>query len=77
MAFCGRGGPHPGADVVVTNHLDPQLGLVLFGQLVAEVALDELAADCAADKQYTFLYTAAPLKVVRGTGAPVNPIVVK
>jgi hypothetical protein len=41
------------------------------------IALDALAADCDEDKQYTFLYTAAPLKVVRGTGAPVNPIVIK
>lgn len=39
--------------------------------------LDELASDCAADGQWDFLYCAAPLKVVRGTGAPVNPIVVK
>lgn len=41
------------------------------------LALDALAADCAADGQYTFLYTAAPLKVVEGDGAPVNPIVIK
>ena len=39
--------------------------------------LDALAEDCAADGQWTFLYTAAPLKVVRGTGAPVNPLVIK
>ena len=37
----------------------------------------ELEADCAADGQYTFLYAAAPLKVVNGTGAPVNPIAIK
>ena len=67
--------------------VDPSNGVVLplhaalmsrLGVTFTEIiALDELAADCAADKQYTFLYTAAPLKVVRGTGAPVNPIVVK
>jgi hypothetical protein len=39
--------------------------------------LDALAEDCATDGQWTFLYTAAPLKVVRGTGAPVNPLVIK
>lgn len=39
--------------------------------------LEDLAEDCANDGQYTFLYTAAPLKIVQGTGAPVNPIVIK
>jgi kynurenine formamidase len=47
---------------------------VVFTEILA---LDELAADCAGDGQYDFLYTAAPLKVVGGTGAPVNPVVVK
>jgi kynurenine formamidase len=39
--------------------------------------LDKLADDCAADGQWDFLYTAAPLKVVKGTGSPANPVVVK
>jgi kynurenine formamidase len=39
--------------------------------------LDALANDCAADGQWDFLYAAAPLKVVRGTGSPVNPVVIK
>lgn len=39
--------------------------------------LSKLAEDCAADGQWDFMYTAAPLKVVNGTGAPVNPIVIK
>lgn len=39
--------------------------------------LDALAEDCAADGQWSFLYAAAPLKVVGGSGAPVNPLVVK
>eukprot|EP00026_Physarum_polycephalum_P011900 Phypoly_transcript_12148.p1 GENE.Phypoly_transcript_12148~~Phypoly_transcript_12148.p1 ORF type:complete len:352 (+),score=48.54 Phypoly_transcript_12148:76-1131(+) len=41
------------------------------------IQLDPLAEDCAKDGQYTFMYTAAPLKVVGGTGAPVNPVVIK
>ncbi|KAF0866018.1 cyclase family protein [Pseudomonas chlororaphis] len=41
------------------------------------VLLEDLAEDCAADGQWTFLYTAAPLKIVGGSGAPVNPIVIK
>ncbi len=66
---------------------DPVSGVVLplhnalmrnLGITLTEIAwLDDLAADCAEDGQYTFLYTAAPLKVVAGTGAPVNPIVIK
>jgi len=49
-----------------------------LGVTFTEIAqLDPLAADCANDKQYSFLYAAAPLKVVGGTGAPVNPLVVK
>ncbi|HEX6076548.1 MAG TPA: cyclase family protein [Micromonosporaceae bacterium] len=39
--------------------------------------LDDLAAACAADGRWSFLYTAAPLKVVGGTGAPVNPVVIR
>ncbi|MEI8237927.1 MAG: cyclase family protein [Actinomycetota bacterium] len=67
--------------------VDPVSGCVLplhnalmrnLGVTLTEIAwLDDLAADCADDGQYTFLYTAAPLKVVNGTGAPVNPIVIK
>lgn len=67
--------------------VDPVSGVVLplhnalmrnLGITLTEIAwLDDLAADCAEDKQYTFLYAAAPLKIVNGTGAPVNPIAIK
>jgi kynurenine formamidase len=39
--------------------------------------LADLAEDCAKDGQYTFLFVGAPLKVVGGAGAPVNPVVIK
>jgi kynurenine formamidase len=39
--------------------------------------LSKLAEDCQQDRVWEFLYTAAPLKVVNGSGAPVNPIVLK
>lgn len=39
--------------------------------------LSALAAACAEDGIYEFLFTAAPLNVERGTGAPVNPVVLK
>ncbi|KJK21983.1 metal-dependent hydrolase [Burkholderiaceae bacterium 16] len=67
--------------------VDPVSGMALplhnalmrnLGVTLTEIAqLDPLAADCAEDKQWAFLYTAAPLKVVNGSGAPVNPVVIK
>ena len=67
--------------------IDPVSGVALplhcalmrnLGVTLTEIAwLEDLAADCAKDKQYTFLYSAAPLKIVNGTGAPVNPVVIK
>jgi kynurenine formamidase len=67
--------------------VDPESGVVLplhnalmrnLGVTLTEIAwLDDLANDCAADGQWDFLYAAAPLKVVSGTGAPVNPIAIK
>lgn len=39
--------------------------------------LEELATDCAADGRYEGFFVAAPLKVVGGTGGPVNPVLVK
>lgn len=67
--------------------VDPVSGVVLplhaalmrnLGVTFTEmVTLDDLADDCAADGKWSFLYVAAPLKVVNGTGAPVNPVVIK
>lgn len=67
--------------------IDPATGALLplhialmrnLGILFTEMAaLDALADDCARDGQWSFLYTAAPLKIVGGTGAPVNPVVLK
>lgn len=47
---------------------------VVFSEIIG---LTALAEDCKRDGQYSFLYTAAPLKIVNGTGAPVNPVVIK
>jgi kynurenine formamidase len=41
------------------------------------VWLEDLAKDCAADGQYEFLFVGAPLKIIGGTGSPVNPIAIK
>ena len=39
--------------------------------------LDELAADCADDGQYTFLLDATPLPFTNGLGSPLNPVALK
>lgn len=39
--------------------------------------LKDLADDCAKDGQYDFLFVGAPLKIVGGTGSPVNPFAIK
>lgn len=62
-----------GVMIPLHNALMRNLGVV-FTEVVL---LDTLAEDCAADGQWQFFYTAAPLKVVGGSGAPVNPLVIK
>jgi kynurenine formamidase len=67
--------------------IDPVSGVALplhcalmrnLGVAFTEICnLDTLAADCAEDGVWEFMYTAAPLKVVNGTGAPVNPVAIK
>jgi kynurenine formamidase len=66
---------------------DPNSGVALplhcalmrnLGVTLTEIAwLDDLADACAADNRWSFLYVAAPLKVVSGTGAPVNPVAIR
>jgi kynurenine formamidase len=66
---------------------DPTTGVALplhcalmrnLGIALTEIAdLEQLAEDCASDRQYTFLYAAAPLKVHFAAGSPVNPLAIK
>jgi kynurenine formamidase len=66
---------------------EPESGIALplhcalmrnLGITLTEICdLEKLADSCAADGQYTFLYAAAPLKVHRATGSPVNPMAIK
>lgn len=65
--------PRTGAEYPLHAALMSRLGVV-FTELAW---LDDLAADCADDGRYRFFYVAAPLKIARGTGAPVNPVVLK
>ncbi|GAC01626.1 hypothetical protein GONAM_30_00350 [Gordonia namibiensis NBRC 108229] len=65
--------PESGVALPLHNALMRNLGVV-FTEIVW---LEELAEACAADNRWSFLYVAAPLKVVSGTGAPVNPVVIR
>jgi kynurenine formamidase len=66
---------------------EPETGVALplhcslmrnLGVTLTEIAwLEDLAEACARDGRWSFLYTAAPLKIVEGTGAPVNPVVIR
>jgi len=49
--------------------------LFSFGvALLDNALLEPLAAACAEEKRYEFLFVALPLRVARGTGSPVNPV---
>jgi len=65
--------PVSGVSLPLHNALMRNLG-VTFTEICR---LGPLAEDCAKDGQWDFLYTAAPLHLLGGTGAPVNPVVVK
>ena len=59
-----------------TGHPWPVHG-VLYSYGVAlldNALLEPLAQACAEERRYEFMFMALPLKVVRGTGSPVNPI---
>lgn len=68
-----------------TVHKETGIALPLHAALMRNLGialneicdLEELGKSCAEDKQYTFLYTAAPIKFMNATGAPVNPVVIK
>jgi len=65
--------PKSGCGILLHHSLMRGLGIA-FTEICN---LEPLAEDCAADGQYSFMYSAAPLKVVGGTGSPVNPVVIK
>ena len=67
--------PQPDNEVMSILHasLMRNLGVVF----VEILWLEELAAACAEDGEWSFFFAAAPLKVVGGTGAPTNPIAIK
>lgn len=65
--------PDTGIMLVLHAALMRNLGIVF-----TEMAwLDDLAADCAGDRQFEGLYCAAPIPISRGTGGAANPIFIK
>ena len=49
--------------------------LIMLGiHLFDDMDLDGVAAAAAAERRWEFLFTAAPLPIVNGTGSPINPI---
>jgi len=64
---------------------DPALPLPVHAVCIRDMGLtlgemfdlDALAADCARDGVWEFLFTAPPLKVSGGIGSPLNPLAVK
>ena len=67
--------PNETVDVFQPLHI---ILIVHMGLLVGEIfELEALAADCAADGQYEFLFCAPPLPITRAVGSPANPIALK
>jgi len=65
--------PHTGFTATLHCALMRNLGVV-FNEAND---LTDLAAHCAADGRYRFMYVAAPLNVHGAAGSPVNPVVIK
>lgn len=54
------------------------VAIVNMGMLVGEIFnLEELAADCASDGTYEFLFVAPPLPITGAVGSPINPQAIK
>ncbi len=53
------------------------IGMAAMGLwLIDNALLEPLAVACAREKQWTFLFNVAPLRLKNATGSPVNPIAV-
>jgi kynurenine formamidase len=54
-----------------------QCGITAIGlHLLDNLALPELAAVCADEDRWEFLFMVGPLRASRATGSPVNPVAV-
>ena len=54
-----------------------QIGITAMGlHLIDNMDLDGIAAACAQEARWEFLFCMSPLRIERATGCPVNPIAV-
>jgi kynurenine formamidase len=54
-----------------------QIGITAMGMpLIDNLKVAELSERCARAGRWEFLFTMAPLRIVKGTGCPVNPVAV-
>ena len=78
MAVLGSDGisdPTPGLGITDWPFPIHQVGIVGLGlPLIDNMALDAIGEVCAHEGRWEFLLTMAPLRVVGGTGCPVNPV---
>jgi kynurenine formamidase len=66
--------PSPVADVHTPDHA---LALAAMGMpLLDNMHLDRLAATCAEEGRWEFLFVTAPLRLPGGTGSPINPLAI-
>jgi kynurenine formamidase len=66
--------PSPVEDVHTPAHA---LALAAMGMpLLDNMNLDRLAATCAEERRWEFLFVTAPLRLPRGTGSPINPLAI-
>lgn len=73
----GISDPTPGLGIQEWPFPIHQVGIVGLGlHLIDNMALADVADVCADEGRWEFLLTVAPLRVVGGTGCPVNPIAV-
>jgi len=67
--------PNETADCFQPLHM---ISLRNTGLLLGEIfALDELAAACAEDGDYAFLFAAPPLPITGAVGSPINPLAIR
>lgn len=73
--FCVEVLPSETPDCVMPLHM---ISLRNTGLLLGEMfVLDALAAACAEDGNYAFLFTAPPLPITGAVGSPINPLAIK
>jgi kynurenine formamidase len=79
VALVGDDGANDRAPSVVpgVSHPFHMLALVAMGMpLLDNMDLDQLTAECAAAKRWTFLFVATPLRIKDATGSPLGAVAV-